>query len=204
MKVDRRTRIIKAARELFQTRDYESATMQELIDTLQIAKGTLYHHFKSKQELLGAVVEDIVTEDLEQKKQLLDSPAMNALNACEKLTALVRSADISGEHEQMLENLHKAGNVELHSRLLGVYVERLAPLIAGVIEQGRNEGVFTTVCPLEAAEFLLAGLQFLTDSGFYCWSEQQLLRRAAAFSAIVEAQLGAAPGSLAALSEKKA
>ena len=54
---DRRDEIIKAARELFETKDYDKSTMQDIMGKLNIAKGTIYHYFKSKQALLEAVVE---------------------------------------------------------------------------------------------------------------------------------------------------
>ena len=65
---ERRGEIINAARELFQTKEYEKVTMQELMDKLNIAKGTIYHYFSSKEELLEAVVEDLVDEELKKKK----------------------------------------------------------------------------------------------------------------------------------------
>jgi AcrR family transcriptional regulator len=48
----RKAEILKAARHLFQTKDYESTTMQDVINALGIAKGTIYYYFKSKEDLL--------------------------------------------------------------------------------------------------------------------------------------------------------
>ena len=61
---ERRKEIIRAARKLFRTKEYDKTTMQELMDKLNIAKGTIYHYFSSKEELLDAVVEELVNEEL--------------------------------------------------------------------------------------------------------------------------------------------
>ena len=40
---------------------------------------------------------------------------------------------------------------------------KLAPLYGELIKQGCDEGIFHTQTPLESAEFILSGAQFLTD-----------------------------------------
>ncbi len=55
---ERREEIIAAAREIFQLKGYESTTMHAVMKKLNIAKGTIYHYFASKEALLEAVVED--------------------------------------------------------------------------------------------------------------------------------------------------
>ena len=56
-------------------------------------------------------------------------------------------------------------------------------------------GVFQTEYPLESGELLLTGIQFLTDLGIHPWSQEELIRRAMAFPALIEAQLRAPKGS---------
>ena len=41
--------------------------MQELMKKLNIAKGTIYHYFSSKESLLESVVEDIIDKALQRK-----------------------------------------------------------------------------------------------------------------------------------------
>lgn len=200
---DRREEIIKAARELFETKDYDKSTMQDIMEKLNIAKGTIYHYFTSKQALLEAVVENIVDEELEEKRKLLNSSRVKDLGAIEKIKILVTENKTDEENEQILKNLHHPENAEMHTKQLGRYIAKLAPLWASVFTQGCDEGVFKTDYPLEAAEFILAGVQFLTDTGFYPWSESQIARRMNAFTVLIETQLGAPAGSFAFLNELK-
>lgn len=198
---ERKKEIIQAARELFQTKEYDKMTMRDLMDKLNIAKGTIYHYFSSKEDLLEAVVEGLIDEELKRKKRLMKSRRCRDLNALEKFRVLVTTDTIAEENEQILENLHHPGNTIMHTRQLGRYLLKLAPVFATVFEEGCEQGIFKTEHPLECAEFLLAGFQFLTDVGFYPWSKALIERRMAAFPSLIEAQLNAPKGSFSFLAE---
>ena len=195
----RRREIIDAAHELFQTQQYDATTMTDVMNKLGIAKGTIYHYFNSKEELLEAVVEKSVDEYVAMMQMILDGTKGTAL---ERIQVLITSGNIANEDDQILEQLHRPGNVGMHTRQLAVAMSRLAPLYATVIQQGCDEGVFQTENPLECAEFLLIGIQFLSDIGVYPWSRAELERRVAAFPALIEAQLKAPKGSFRFLIEQ--
>ena len=189
---ERRSEILAAARRLFQTSDYEKLTMQSLMDELAIAKGTIYHYFRSKEDLLEAVVIQIVEEDVERKRDLMDRTEGTAL---EKMRVLITAGNLADGHEEVLEHLHTPDNTGMHARQLAVAVDKLAPVYEDLFRQGCREGIFHIDHPRETAEFLLAGIQFLTDGGIYPWTEEDLLRRAQAAPALLEAHLRAPRGS---------
>ena len=193
---ERREEIITAARELFQTQEYEKTTMRDVKEKLGIAKGTIYYYFKSKEELLEAVVETIVEEDIAFQQELLEKSSGNALD---KLRILITSNNLSDSQEEILDHLHRPGNSGMHTRQLAVTITKLAPLYGQLMQEGCEEGLFQTEHPLECAEFILAAVQFLTDVGIYPWAEEDLLRRAMAIPALIEAQLKAPPGSFSLL-----
>lgn len=190
--VNRREEILKIARNFFLTKDYEKTTMIDIMDALGIAKGTIYHYFKSKEALFEAVIKDIVEENIKQMSVLVKNSSRSAL---EKIQLLVNAGNISRENEKIVEQLHKPANDALHSRLLAVALMKQAPLYAEIIQQGCDEGAFETDAPLECAEFILSAIQFLTDMGIYPWTEEDLKRRTQAFPAIIEKMLQAPPGS---------
>jgi AcrR family transcriptional regulator len=190
----RRQEIITAARQLFQEKTYENTSMQDVMDQLGIAKGTIYHYFKSKEELLAAVVEAIVMDGLPAMQHIAAETPGSALD---KLRALIAATNLATEHGVILEHLHQPANLGMHTRLLAAAFAEQAPLYAELICQGCAEGIFQTQHPLECAEFILAGVQFLTDVGFYPWTAADLQRRVSAFPALIEAQLKAPAGSFA-------
>lgn len=189
---ERRADIIQAARHLFQTQEYSKTTMQDVIESLGIAKGTIYHYFPSKEALLEAVVADMVDSIIEQLSDLIENSKGNAL---EKIKQVIKMGNIASKNEEILSHLHRPGNEAMHTRLLAETILKQAPLYEKLIRQGCDEGLFKTEAPLECAEFMLTGIQFLTDRGIYAWSGQDLNRRINAFPRLIEQQLKAPPGS---------
>ena len=190
---ERRDDIIEAAGELFLVKGYDRTTMRDVMARLHIAKGTIYHYFKSKEELLDAVLDSLVAAVVKQMEQTCDQSRGNGL---ERLRHLILNSTAEDSHDQeMLDHLHQPGNAGMHIRLLAKMITLEAPIFAKLIGQGCEEGIFTTNSPLESAEFILAAIQFLTDMGIYPWTPEQLTRRAMALPALVEAQLSAPQGS---------
>ena len=188
----RRLEIMEAARHLFHTKGYDKTTIQDVMDHLGVAKGTIYHYFKSKEELLEAVIEIIVDEAVGRMRDLMKVSEGNALD---KMRRLVEAGNTATDNDEILEQLHQVGNTGMHIRLLVATLIKQAPLYGELIRQGCEEGLFQTDTPLESAEFILSAIQFLTDLGIYPWTQDELIRRARAFPRLIEAQLKAAPGS---------
>ena len=82
--------------------------------------------------------------------------------------ALITSGKAASHEQKTLEYLHRPDNRRIHLCLLAVTISKLAPLYEKVISEGCKEGVFDVEHPLESAEILLAGIQFLMDTGCYC------------------------------------
>ena len=189
----RRQEIIEAATELFLSQTYDKTTTGQVMQVLGIAKGTIYHYFASKEHLLEAVVDALAEGYVRSREAELAGAEGDALA---RLAVLFSPDQRSNSEKSTTESLHKPGNVKLHTRLLAVLVLRLAPVVADLVTQGCEEGVFQTEHPLEVAELLLAGIQFLTDDGVYPWDDVVLRRRAGAIPSMVERLLGAEPGSV--------
>jgi AcrR family transcriptional regulator len=189
---DRKAEIVSTARRLFQTQEYDKTSMQDIMDALGIAKGTIYHYFTSKEALLEAVIDDIVEKNIQQMQTRLKNASGNAL---QKMELLVKANNMAADNKDILDHLHKPGNDAMHSRLLAATLVKLAPLYAELIQQGCDEGIFKTDTPLECAEFILSAIQFLTDMGIYPWTKEDLNRRIQAFPKLIEQQLRASPGS---------
>ncbi|MBI9051700.1 MAG: TetR/AcrR family transcriptional regulator [Anaerolineaceae bacterium] len=188
----RRQEIIESASQLFQTKTFAGTSMQDVMSMLDIAKGTIYHYFKSKEELLEAVTKYIIDQDVKQKEALLETLQGNAL---QKLATMIMMNTTAAEHNEVMQQLHQPANLALHTRLLVQALIKQAPIYASLIEQGIEEGIFLCEHPLESAEFILTAFQFLTDTGISNWSAEDMQRRTLAFPTMIEAQLGAAKGS---------
>jgi len=73
--------IIAAAAKVFQTKGYHAATVQDIADAVGILKGSLYHHVKSKEDLLYLIVKEPIARIYERMTEIADSdvPAAHKL-----------------------------------------------------------------------------------------------------------------------------
>jgi AcrR family transcriptional regulator len=188
----RKGEIIQAAQKLFLAKGYEKVSLQEVMDLLNIAKGTIYHYFDSKEDLLEAVVIDMVDVRVNEIEAQLNQMQESAL---QKLEKLVQFGNMSQEHPELLGSLHCPANAGMHTRILVEALIKLTPIYEKLIQQGCNEGIFHTEHPRECAEMLLSAVQFLTDKGIYPWTDEDLKRRSRAFPDLIERQLQAPRGS---------
>jgi AcrR family transcriptional regulator len=190
---ERRREIIAMAQKLFLEKEYETTSLNDIVSGLGVAKGTVYHYFKSKEELLDAVVSNMASDFLELVQKKLKIKKGDALT---QMKAMSSAMNVSTEWKDTMDQLHRPGNRGLHVRLLGALIRGISPIMADILKKGCEEGIFKTDYPLEAAEVLLAGIQFVTDVGIYPWSKDELERRMNAIPALAEMFLQAPKGSL--------
>lgn len=69
----KRAILIKAARSLFVEKGYEATTMDEIAAAANFAKGTLYHYFKNKAELLQVLRGEFESEVMKRIIARVDS-----------------------------------------------------------------------------------------------------------------------------------
>ncbi|GHO69710.1 hypothetical protein KSC_086020 [Ktedonobacter sp. SOSP1-52] len=160
---EKRNAILDVAARYITTKGYEQMTTQDILEALQISRGAFYHYFESKQALLMALVERIG----EQAEQLvLPIVSSREMAAQDKL---LRVFAVLNQHKQ--ENLdlvfafmrvwYADENALFRQKLYLARVKRLAPWLSQIIQQGTEEGVFTTPYPDQAARMILSLLEDL-------------------------------------------
>jgi len=61
-----RAQLLQAARQRFGTVGFAATSMEDLVRSVGVTKGALYHHFAGKEELFRAVVDLVITESVEK------------------------------------------------------------------------------------------------------------------------------------------
>ena len=62
-------KILTAARRLFLEKGYEKTTIQDIVDQLGgLTKGAVYHHFKSKEEIMNALTTKMFFDDTPSRR----------------------------------------------------------------------------------------------------------------------------------------
>jgi len=190
----RRAEILQVAKNLFTTKGYEQTSVEAIIQAVGIAKGTFYYYFKAKKDILTALVELIAT-DIAAHFQFISD--VTGLSAIDKLQMMFTGSEKQAKIDPVLmEAIHQPENRELQERLNIKTILLIAPIIAKVVEEGNQEGVFQADAPLETVQFIMAASAFVLESGLFSWSteKQQALREA--LQGLAEKALGARPGVL--------
>lgn len=164
-----------AAEILFVTKGYTKATVMDILQACNIAKGTFYYYFQSKEEVMNAIVMRFILSGEASARHVVSDPKLNAHDKIFRIMMAQNQPD--GRKHDLIEQLHSVHNVEMHQKSLVETVIRLSPILAEVVEQGIQEGVFHTPNPKESIEFLLVSSQFLLDRGIFQWEEEELQKR---------------------------
>lgn len=190
---ERRMEIIKTAEKLFNEKGFIKTSVDSIIKTMGVAKGTFYYYFKSKEEVLKAIVELQLDQIVSMTQQLADDKTMSAMAKMELLLSGSQVGD--DNHAEITDHMHLQENRELHEESNIQTVLRLSPIFARIIEQGNEEEVFHVEKPLETFQILLSGGQFLLDGGLFDFTEEEKRIRRMVLQDIVEKSLGAEKGS---------
>lgn len=189
---ERKKEIIEVAEKLFASEGYSKTSVEAIISKAEIAKGTFYYYFKSKKELLSA----IVGQTLSSLAEYFDAIAnMENISATEKLKLMLRGPEKEKKaNSSTMEIIHLPENRELQEDLNIQTIELISPIIAKVIKQGNSEGVFHARAPEESVQILMAGSLFLFDSGLFEWSTEKKISLLKTFQLIFEMALGVNEG----------
>lgn len=84
--------IFESALKIFSESGYSEATMDDIAVNAGVAKGTLYYHFKSKEEIFKYVISegmDIITEEMEEATKNITDPIQKIIAVCKVQFGLV-------------------------------------------------------------------------------------------------------------------
>ncbi|UOB66247.1 TetR/AcrR family transcriptional regulator [Bacillus thuringiensis] len=191
---ERRKEILETAERLFLKKGYTKTTVNDILKEIGIAKGTFYHYFKSKEEVMDEIIMRIIKEDVTKAKRIVSNPDIPVLDKLFKI--LMEQSPKSGDvKEKMIEQFHQPNNAEMHQKSLVQSIIHLSPILTEVLEQGIEEGIFSTPYPQETIELLLSSAQVIFDDGLFQWKPEEMINRAKAYIKMMEASVGAKEGS---------
>jgi AcrR family transcriptional regulator len=192
---ERKNEILDVAEQLFVEKGFDNTSTNDIINEIGIARGTLYYHFKSKEDILDTIVERIRREKIAQAAAIV---ADRKIPLLERLTGSVLALNIEGGVGfEVLEQIHKPQNALLHQKMNERIINGVVPVIAKLIEEGNATGIFDTKYPLDAVEMILIYSVTAFDE-LAGLSPAEIEKKSKAFIYHTERILGAKEGSLAA------
>ena len=189
---ERKKEILDAAEKLFAERGYEAATVNDILNAVKIAKGTFYYYFKSKEDVLDALIEKRISEGAAKAGEI----AASSLPPVQKLLAIMTAQKPQNQiQEDFNAVLHEKDNAKMHQKSITQYVLRLSPCLGKVVSEGIEAGIFSTPFPNESAEILLSAALVLFDDDYFQWTKEEIAAKTKAFIIAMERVIGAESGS---------
>ena len=168
-------RILDVSQRLFLEKGYENTTIQDIVDELGgLTKGAVYHHFKSKEEIMDAVGDRMFLSNnpFEAVRGRTD------LNGLQKLREAVRLNQSDEERVRLTaQSIPIAKSPRLLQEMIVSNRKVLTPYFLELIEEGNRDGSMHTAYPREIAELLplLTSLWLLPS--VYPASREQMKRK---------------------------
>lgn len=144
--VPQRTRILRAAAKLFAEQGYHAVAMSDIQSAVQLGRGALYHHIRSKEDLLYDIVREYISDladfgirlnresDARERLQILGRHLIRKIAAYKaELTVCFREAN-------SLTGSRQAEVVSLHAKYERVWRD--------VLVDGAEAGVFSPYDPI--------------------------------------------------------
>lgn len=143
--------ILKAAREVFAQKGLHAATLDEIAEKAEFAKGTLYGYFQSKDDLFACMLE----EELIKFEQCIIRVLNTPLAPAAKVEKLVKTMLLAFEkNEDFLKLLSKErpgmSNLQVSDKMLD-HFKNLTKLVSGMVREGVKEKVFASKDPVRTA-----------------------------------------------------
>ena len=154
-----RESILQAAAIIFQEKGYHATSMQDIAEAVDLKKGSLYHHVKSKQDILLALLDealDLIVERLEGAITPNLTPSQKLRQAMQAyLGFLAENRSLSSVlllEYRSLEPEYKDLHIPRRD-----HVERIWQ---GIIEEGLSAGEFESLTPVLVSKALLGFLNW--------------------------------------------
>lgn len=196
--MDKKEIILDAMRELFKEGKAGTASVSDIARKAGIAKGGMYYYFRSKEEVLDALVAREYEDIIKNCSALIEQSGENAIA---KLELLLRSYRHSYVDASLDEYLHMPQNAAIHQKSLAQILVSLSKVVTNILRQGIAEGTFTCKYPEEYAEIIMSVFTFLLDPGIFPWTARQYQTKLKALADLLEKGFAVKEGSLAFLYE---
>ncbi len=189
----RRNEILDVSEALFNQKGFDNTTISEIIESVGVARGTIYYHFKSKEDILDALISRQEEMLLMDAKKVASDKSIPVIERFFQ-TILALNVDKNGSNE-ITSQMKKPQNALMQQKIHKSMMLNIPPVLLEIIEDGIQEGVFNTEYPYESLEMILAYVNTVFDDLSENITEEQLVTKIQAFIYNLERLFGAKPGS---------
>jgi AcrR family transcriptional regulator len=143
VKEERRKQIIEAATNVFARLGFHKARMDDIVEESGLSKGALYWYFKSKDEIIIAILDRMFSRDLAHVHELQEAE----LPVKEKLQLYVgHTTDLISSMQPLMPILLEFWGLLLRQKkvkqVLGKFYRSYMEILIPIIEEGIERGEF--------------------------------------------------------------
>ena len=190
---ERRKEILDVAEELFVTKGYDKTSTNDILDRIGIARGTLYYHFKSKEDILNAMIERINSSLIARAQTIA---ADTSIPVIDRFVMTIAGLKVDSEiGQEIIDQVHKPQNALMHQKMQKNLLEGILPILVRLVDEGKRQGIFHMEYPAETIEMLILYSGTVFD-GDYDEPGERSGKRIEAFLFNTERLLGAKEGSV--------
>ena len=191
---ERKNEILNAAEELFSLKGFDGTSTNDILNKVGIARGTLYYHFKSKEDIMDALIDRLNTRIFGRAQKISENKSIPVIERFVYTIMALNVNDTNGK--EILEQIHKPQNALMHQKIQKIIINKVPPILTSIIQDGIEEGLFNTPFPYECTEMIVAYTNTVFDSDAVSLAEEEQISRFQALVFNMERLLGAEEGSL--------
>lgn len=189
---ERKNEIIDTAAALFVDKGYDQCSINDILNSIGIAKGTFYHYFKSKEDVLDAAVNKMSEQILNQVQEIA---AKKEIPPSDRIIQVLLAARVTDHTEKaLIQEMHKMQNALLHQKTLVSTITMLTPVFTEIVKEGNASGIFQCRYPEESIQILMSATLTLLDDGIFQLDEAQSAKVFEAIVYAMEKMLGVKDG----------
>jgi len=187
--------IIDAAEMLFNTHGYQETQVSDIVKAVGVAQGTFYYYFKSKEEVVEAIVRRTMDRIL---AAIVDVCAETDIDAPQKMSKVVQiTINSARNHDGLLfEYLFDDCNLHILDKIGRQASELFVRPLKKIIVEGIEQGAFKIIYSEPIAEFILAIIQVVIDSLYNKESPECQAQRLEIAQKLIEVTLESKKGSI--------
>ena len=150
---ERREEILDVAERLFSTKGFDHTSTNDILEGVGIARGTLYYHYKSKEDILDGVIERMTNRMMVDAKKIVQNKTMSFQ---ERLTESVLALNVDSKlGEEVMAQVHRPQNALMHQKMQKHLLAGINPLLTELLEEGIALGICHTAYPKEVVEMIM-------------------------------------------------
>ena len=178
--VTKKDQILDTSLQLFMKKGFDATSISDILSQLDIARGTLYYHFESKEAIMDAIIERLLNQVLEKIEKLMTNDSLSQTEKFMGFFTSINLTQLTGD-EEIVDYFNQPQNALFHEKSNRLLIKKLSPVLAQIISEGMESWLFDTPYPAETAELILVGITGFVDSKDSPVEENQTNRRMESF-----------------------